>query len=268
LLVPPEHVGSAQKALQQLGYWAPTTEMDGNAALSYGNEAVMHASGPAGSTIEVHWGLLDSAHHRRALGMEWFWRSAEPVNVSGVHALVLGPEAQMLHLCAHLVLHHAGEGMLWLHDLAEVVYHYRDRLDWETVVEQAQASDLVLPLQRTLPRLADGWNVPIPAGVLARLAELKPSAEEERLVHWMTIPGRTVEVEVWSNLFSLSGWGERARYLAAKLFPAPEYMRQRYSVGHPALLPLYYPYRWWIGLRSVVARVTEVVRSRRGEVVP
>jgi hypothetical protein len=264
LLVHPEHVQRAQEALQRSGYRASISEMDGPAALAYGNEVQMHRAGSSGSVIEVHWGLLNSTHYGRIVPVEWFWSSAEPLSFRGADTLILGPEAQVVHLCGHLALHHAGKGMLWLHDVAEVIYHYGDRLDWQTVIERAQAFDLVLPLQQTLPRVAEGWDAPIPAGVLARLAELKPSPEETRVVRWMTAPERTVEVEVWSNLSSLPGWAERGRYLAAKVFPAPEYMRQRYSVRHAALLPLAYPRRWWIGVRRALAGVRRAMRSHAG----
>ena len=44
--------------------------------------------------------------------------------------------------------------------------------------------------------------------------------------------------------------GEFKRYAWANLVPAPAYMRERYAISHPALLPAYYPYRWFVGLRE------------------
>jgi hypothetical protein len=77
----------------------------------------------------------------------------------------------------------------------------------------------------------------------------------------MTEPGGGVALEVWANLSGMSGLAGRVRYLAKKLFPSQAYMRQRYGNNHAALLPLYYPYRWWLGLRSALARVNRAMRS-------
>ena len=54
---------------------------------------------------------------------------------------------------------------------------------------------------------------------------------------------------MWPGRF-LSRWSERLGYAWTHLFPSAAYMRQRYDIPHPLLLPLYYPYRWFRGLRS------------------
>ncbi len=180
---------------------------------------------------------------------------------------MLGPEAQVLHLCAHLALHHAGEGLLPLNDIGEVLHRHRGQIDWRVLMAQAQAADLVLPLQQILPRVARGWGAPIPAEALAALAALPPSTAEAQVFGGMSAGPRTVAAEVWSDLVGL-GAGGRLRYLTAKLFPAPAYMRQRYDIRHAALLPLAYPYRWLLGGRSAFALIARSVLPRRSATPP
>jgi hypothetical protein len=48
----------------------------------------------------------------------------------------------------------------------------------------------------------------------------------------------------------MPGWRQRVRFARTNLFPSAAYMRQRYQIKHPLLLPLYYPYRWLRGLRG------------------
>ncbi len=40
-------------------------------------------------------------------------------------------------------------------------------------------------------------------------------------------------------------------------------MRHRYQVSHPLLLPLYYPYRWTLGLRSALSTVRTTFHAQR-----
>jgi hypothetical protein len=57
-----------------------------------------------------------------------------------------------------------------------------------------------------------------------------------------------VAQRLWTDLSSLPDWRSRLDYARKTLFPAPAYMRQRYSIRREAWLPLYYPYRWLLAL--------------------
>jgi hypothetical protein len=293
LLLRRDDVPRALQALQAAGYETPVPELGLDGALEYANELVLHRPGGLEIPVELHWGLFDSPFYDRRELEAWLWETAVPgamvpgrgealpttLERSNVETLerwgtspqrarILGPEAQILHLCGHRALHHAGQGLLWLNDIAEIVAHYGDRIDWGMLARQAETFDLVLPLREALPRVAEGWGAAIPAATRARLQAAPVSPGEARAFRWMTEPDGGVALEVWSDLAGLSGPAGRARYLVKKLFPSPAYMRQRYSVEHAALLPLYYPYRWWLGLRSARARAVGVVRSQRREPVP
>ena len=54
------------------------------------------------------------------------------------------------------------------------IAHYQGVVDWAAFVIQAQALDLVLPLQHVFPRLVSEWGVQVPPSVLARIGALRP----------------------------------------------------------------------------------------------
>jgi len=269
LLVRHEDARGALATLTALGYTRMgPKEKRADAAIEFEIEAVLRKPGPVNTQIEVHWGLLDSPYYQHRLPMTWFWETARPLRVGGAEGLMLGAEAQILHLCAHLVLGHHGEGLRWLHDVAEVLYYDRGQLDWDALLAKAQECDLVLPLKQVLSQVVEGWAVPIPPLALARLSALQPSPEEIRVFNWLVSfdwdaqGGRTAARHFWADLVTLPGWRQRLRYAWSILFPSAAYMRQRYRVSHDGLLPLYYPYRWLIGLRGAIRllskRETEV----------
>lgn len=262
LLVHPGDVIRALEALQGLGYELPAVEMRLHDAVAYSNEILLCRPGGTEIPVEIHWSLVDNPLYRDKPPEAWLWDTSMPLRFGAWDARMLGPEAQVLHLCAHLALHHAGEGLLWLHDIAEVLHRYQEQIDWRALMEQAQAADLVLPLQQILPRVAEEWGAPIPAEALAALATLPPSVAEAQVFDGMSAGPRTVAAEVWSDLVGL-GAGGRLRYLAAKLFPAPAYMRQRYGIRHAVLVPLAYPHRWLRGVGSALAFIGQSAFHRR-----
>jgi hypothetical protein len=253
VLVHREDVRPTLAVLIERGYQRAGIEVRPDADLLYENELKLDKAGPLHFWVEVHWSLFDMPYYQRVLPMDWFWQTALPVRIGDTAARVLGPEAQTLHLCGHIMLQHGDEraSLLWLHDVAEVLVHYRDQLDWEELLNRAQEFRLVLPVQQVVGRVAEQWGVPVPAQVLSRLNALRPSADEVRVVAWRTARQRPVAQRFWSDLAGMGDWRQRLHYVWIQLFPSVTYMVSRYGIKHRLLVPLYYPYRWLVGLRGV-----------------
>jgi hypothetical protein len=250
LLIRPEVVAEAQRLLGAMGYVSVRAETRAGAMLDYENEVTLFKPGSVGVLLELHWSLIDSPFYQRTLSGDWFWHTAQPLAIGSERALALGVEAQLLHLCAHLRLHHAGQELLWLNDVAEVLYAYQQRIDWAVLLQQAQALALVLPTQQVLAQVAGELNAPVPEAVLAQLSELRATADEAQAYSRLAVKNRSVARRLWDDLAALPGWRARLRFAWSNLFPSWAYMRRRYHIAHPWLLALYYPYRWWLGLRS------------------
>lgn len=254
LLVQRERAAQAMATLADLGYGRTRIEPHAGIALRHENEVLLHKQGPIEVLLELHWSLFDSPHYQERLPMAWFWESAVPGTIAGRPAAVLGAEAQLLHLCGHLMLHHRGDELLWLHDVAELLYANEGRMKWPQVLEMAAACDLILPLKHVVSSVAAAWGAPVPAGVLTRLATMAPSPAEAQVFSWLTATDRPVLERFWADLATMPNWSERLSYALRQLFPSRRYMRHRYGVRHPLLLPFTYPYRWWLGLyRAIVA---------------
>ncbi|MFH1084393.1 MAG: nucleotidyltransferase family protein [Chloroflexota bacterium] len=248
LLVQREDGAAALAALAELGYAPLDPEARPGAALAWENEVCLTCPQPLPHLLEIHWSLFDSPHYQQRLAMDWFWDTAQRATVGGREALILGPEAQLVHLCGHLALHHEGQGWLWHHDIAELLARRGATLDWGLALEQAERGELVVAMQTVLGRVAAAWQAPIPPAALARLAALRPSPAEMRAMAPLSAPSATVAGRFWADLAAMPGWRARLRYALESLFPSSDYMRQRYAIRHGWLLPLYYPWRWWVGL--------------------
>jgi len=250
LLVRPADAPRALEVLTAHGYAPLHPPLRPASLLEDENEVFLRRQ--SGADLELHWSLFDFPHYRYHLPMELFWSNARPLAIGGASAWMLGPEDQILHLCAHLVLHHGGEQprLLWFHDVAEVIAHDSGQLDWAALLERARDCDLFLPLQQVLPHLAGEWKVPIPPSILERLQETRPSPAECSLHVRLAAQRRSVARRFWEGLAGRPTWTARLRFAWDHLFPSPTYMRERYAIRHAWLLPFYYPYRWLLGLRS------------------
>jgi hypothetical protein len=249
LFVAPHDVERALRALASLGYERDVPEKPAGARFVPENEVPL--VGPGSVILDLHWSLFDLSGYQSVVGPQFPWDRVRDVAIEGSPAWVLAPERQLLHLCGHLAVHHAGDELLWLNDVAELLARYRDRLDWDLVLAEARATALVLALQRTLAQTAGNLGAPVPPGVAERVRVLKPTTAEQHLVlPRLTDRSRSMAARLWADVGSVESWPERLRFARARLFPPAAYMRRRYGVSHPALLAVAYPYRWLTGLRK------------------
>lgn len=253
LLVRREHVPRVEDMLKASGYTAHRVETQPGAALEYENQRMYFKTAPMLSQIEIHWALIDSPFYQQTRTSDWFWQSAQSVPVGKLPALTLGAEAQTLYLCAHLVLHHGGADLLWLNDVAQVIRVYSQAIDWTDLLRHARELDLVLPLQTILPVVARDWAAPVPPEILAQVRALPVGPAEARVSSWLSARDRPPAQRFWHDLLSLTDWRQRYAFAVVNLFPSREYMQQRYHITDPRLVPLYYPYRWWLGIRRAVS---------------
>jgi Uncharacterised nucleotidyltransferase len=247
LLVDRRHASAAVGALASLGFRPGRIETTSGATMAHENELLLE--GPAGVLVDLHWSLFDSPFYQTRTSADAIWHHTRPAQVQGAPGLVLRPEIQLLHLCGHLVLHHNGDELLWLSDVAELVTRYADGLRWDVVIAEAQRLHLVISLQRTVALATSTLGAPTPPDVLTRIEALQPSKAEQAVVQRMGDRARSMAAQLWFDLTAMGNWRERLAFARTRLFPSAAYMRSRYGVSHPVAVALSYPYRWVIGVR-------------------
>jgi len=249
LLIKRQHLSAAVQTLEARGFSATLVEPRPGATLAFDSQIRFHRADLAQTLVELHWGILDAPFYQETLDDAWFWESARPAGKGG--ALVFGPEAQVIHLSAHMLLHHGGPVWLGLHDLAEICYRYDDEMDWDLLLLQARKMKLVLPLQHVLPQVKAHWAAPIPDDVLEKLPRLKIAPEEQRAFHWLVQQRTSTAHHFVADFLTMPSLRGRMRYLWTQLFPSPAYMRTRYDIPSRWLTPFYYPRRWLLALSHV-----------------
>ncbi|MBI5033880.1 MAG: nucleotidyltransferase family protein [Chloroflexi bacterium] len=211
--------------------------------------------------IEAHWHLFSLPYYRKRIPIEWFWQRIMPIRVNDQPTHMFAPEAQIMHLAAHAVLHHQGHGLLALYDLALVLAHYREQIDWDDVIKAAHDFRLSGVLQSILGRTQKSWGVSIPDHVFERLAY--SFGLSERILFAVNTAARVQARDVWDGM-NLPDNQSRWLYLWHTLFPSRDYMQKRYDIADVRALPFHYVRRLGRGVglfaQSVAAMVQNVVR--------
>jgi hypothetical protein len=131
--------------------------------------------------IEVHW-HIERPSNPFTIDIEELWQRAQPTTIAECEVLVLSPEDLLLHLCVHAAFHHLFQiGLRSLYDIAEVIYHNQNNIEWEAVCWRTQqwgannSVYLALYLAQTLVGAA------VPREVLDTL---KPDDCDPRIITW------------------------------------------------------------------------------------
>ncbi len=244
LLIRPEQLPEAIDRLAPVGYEQTSVVQ----RTSY--PVALNKPGVEPVVLELHWSLFHSLYYQQQLSMDWFWQTACPAHSASNPMKVLGLEAQILHLCGHLALHHTYQAqLLWRNDLAELIFTYKDKIAWDLLIDKAQTFQLILPLRQILATIARDWGAPVPEQALQRLQTIEVSDAETRAFTLSTAVKQSEGQGYWFRLSEITGWRKRLGYIVRWFFPAPTTLRTRYRISRPLLLPLAYPYHWWSGAR-------------------
>lgn len=159
--------------------------------------------------------------------------------------MILSPEDSLLHSCLHLFQHCQDGWLASSCDIAELIHHYEDRLDWKAFLNRVFEFNVCLPVQYSLQKTFTLFKPPIPSFVLKELGSYKPNRFERWVFVSLTSPIRGKDgrgVVTLGMLLSIPGATLMLRYLRAMLFPCREYMIKQYPALHSKLMAFYYLY--------------------------
>jgi hypothetical protein len=171
---------------------------------------------------------------------------AQARGLGAVHALLLACMHRLSHRQAPYyvdgVAHFDSDRLIWLYDIHLLCRELADA-QWARVSELARCKGLEEICLDGLLAAADCLATPIPAAALASLR-----AAHSR--HSIAVARFSAPRWRWelSQLAALSDWRQRIRLVRQHLFPAPDYVLEKYHTGRRALLPLLYLHRSIAGL--------------------
>ena len=166
---------------------------------------------PGGVLLEIHWTLLEE-DEPFSIDAAALWERVMPVKIANVDALALGVEDLILHLCMHLSYQHYLQlGLRGLLDVAMVIHKFREKIDWQALVNLAKSWGIERVTALTLKLVETQLNIPVPPEVIDSLLpggidhELLEGARTlllDKIVSEERLTPDLVEMNASKNIFS------------------------------------------------------------------
>lgn len=101
---------------------------------------------PNSFCIDVHWHILSSTwlmgFLSERIDMERIWQNAQTVRIDEVDTLTLSPPHLLLYLTQH-AFSHSFDRLIVLTDILETLRHYKNRINWDILKEEAERLQLL-----------------------------------------------------------------------------------------------------------------------------
>lgn len=178
LLVPVEEFQRGLALLNSMGFTSERSYFDdADSALRYHAPALIKD----GVVIELHWDLVLRSSSV-LIDIKGLWERARPITMENGQAWALGPEDLLLYLCVHTAYGHEFIAQLRsLVDIVEVLRHFADVLDWESLIDTARQWGAGRGVFLTLTLIEDLMGVAFPK---ERLAAMKPADWNPQALGW------------------------------------------------------------------------------------
>ena len=177
LLVPKNHLQRAADTLTALGYEPlKPYSIDVDVAVLHHLTPFIK---PNGIKIEIHWTITRPNQHY-TIAVDELWERAVPIQIAGIDVLGLCPEDLLLHLCVHTSYQHQfAFGLRPSCDIAQVIHHYGEALDWEIVLQRSATWGWERGVYLAWRVAQELVEAAVPREVLC---QLKPPTFEEEIV--------------------------------------------------------------------------------------
>ena len=244
LLVRQSDVTAATRVMHALGY-RRSVQTPGELVMPQ-MEFVKEAGSSVKHVYDLHSKIANPQLFADVLSFDELCSRSVEIPELGNDARALGPVDSLLLACLHRVAHHHDSArLLWIYDI-HLVASEMDREAFARFGASAAQKELKAVCARGLT-LAEQWfRTAVPADVMEALA-VRDEAEPSEAY----LGGQLRQVDVlWSDLKTLGRWRDRWQLVRQHLFPPGAYMRERYGLSNPLLLPALYAHR---GVRGACA---------------
>jgi len=136
ILVPKEDMLKAKEVLMLEGYH-PKLDLTAGEEAAYleSHHDYKFVRPKDGVVVEIQWGVTQWSF-AFPFDFEDAWKYRQVISVAGASVLNIAPEILLLMLCVHGTKHR-WEQLKWICDIAEIVDTYREKLDWDRLMDQA-----------------------------------------------------------------------------------------------------------------------------------
>lgn len=230
IMVPEVQLGSAERALNRLGYQSYASQ---GWWLDHFHHLPPMVQDGGGLAVELHW-RLDYEEEKGRLPVDDLWARAAPWTIQDQTALRLDMVDMVLHLCRHAVVQHRVHGAFRsLCDLVQVTEGWGDA-QWEALARRAVDYGLARPTYLMLVLVEQVLNRAVPARTMEALRPAGPISGPRELMRQLMMRSggdRPAPVSVGAVQAAVGGPpAAKLRHLMRSLFLPRDGMAMVYDI--------------------------------------
>ena len=192
-----------------------------------------------GTKIEIHWTLLKN-YHIFNIDIDEIWSRVQKCKICGIDTLILSAEDMILHLCFHLCVGHVSEITIRrLLDIAAIIQHHKDSINWDQIVKCSMQYKIVAPVYCGLCLAHDLFSTNIPSDTLTQLRS-KCSTKQLKLLEMMSYNAVNIKSALAVLLFWSNSYRGKIKLILSKTFPSVEFLSFKYSLPLNSKLVYFY----------------------------
>ena len=208
-----------------------------------------------GVSIELHT-RLNRKKEKFNLPVEKLWEHAVQVQINKMPVFALDSYDTLIHLCTHADKHFR-EGKIQFtcfNDICNFIETYET--DWNELIVRSRIYGCEAIVFKYIILVNKHLHAVIPENIQQTYAALLTVADEQKFIRFVMGEFETFSAVPFhmKNIEELNSVFERVSYLLAVLFPDKSFMLKSYKIRHPKLYWLYYPYRWYIGIKGFIQK--------------
>lgn len=211
-----------------------------------------------GVSVEVHI-RLHKKSPKYNINIEQFIKNSIPVKVNNVQVHVPEFYDQLIFLCVHSDKHFTGSKIQFtcFIDLTNILVEHAGSMNWATLTEQSKINGCEKVVFKHLLLVNEFFEAPVPGEVVEKYRNCLTEEDKEMFIRYLNGYFNVKNhIESFStNVIQIKGVGNKIGFVFRNIFPSKKFMVDRYKIKHSSFYWMYYPYRYWLVINSLLGRI-------------
>lgn len=208
-----------------------------------------------GVSVEIHIKLHRDTE-KYNLSIQEIWKNALPVTIHTTKLYTLNLNDLLIHLCVHLDKHFRGGNVQFtcFNDITNILDRYAAVIDWSVLTESCRFYNCEESVFKYIILINKYMNARLPDSIIQKYDYLL--IEKDKILFCRYLQGYTANFSATpihlGNLKQIESLPDKLVYLRDILFPPKVFMITKYKIKHSSLFFLYYPYRYFVGIKGLI----------------
>ena len=207
-----------------------------------------------GVAIEVHI-KLHQDNERYRVHVDELWKNATQVLVNNIQVSTLNTYDLLIHTCIHLDKHFQQGHVQFtcFSDVTNLLEKNVEALDWTILVNTCKQYNCEIEVFKYIVLVNKYMQATVPTEIIKKYSYSLTVNEEELFFKYLSgfIGFTTGMHRHFGNFQHITSFSDKIKYFWKIIFPSKKFMMTKFQVKSSGLVYLYYPYRYYLGIKGV-----------------